>query len=86
MLSVWKNIQKLKKTKSTLLRDLPDKLWKKAAIFLAEPVTDIFSACLSQGTYPKPCKIEIVTPGPKKTTKLEKLTDVRKIASTSDFS
>ena len=30
--------------------------------------------------------MEIVTPVPKKTTKLEKLTDVRKIASTSDFS
>ena len=85
MLSVWKAVQNLKKTKSTLEGDLPEKLRKEAAIFLAEPLTDIFNSCLTQGVYPKVWKIETVTPVPKKTEPLL-LTDVRKIASTSDFS
>ena len=54
-------------------------------MFLAEPLTDIFNSCLSQGVYPKVWKIETVTPVPKKT-EPQVLTDVRKIASTSDFS
>ena len=85
VLSVWKSIKELKKTKSTLPGDLPDKLRKEASLFLAEPVTHIFNACLNQGVYPEPWKMESVTPVPKKT-KLEKLSDVRKISSTSDFS
>ena len=86
LLSVWKRIEKLKKTKSTLPGDLPDKLRKEAAIFLAEPLTDILNSCLSQGAYPETWKEEIVTPVPKKPSKLKELTDIRKIASTSDFS
>ena len=85
VLSVWKAIQNLKKTKSTLPGDLPDKLRKEASMFLAEPLTNIFNTCLNQGVYPKTWKLETVTPVPKKT-KPEVLSDVRKIASTSDFS
>jgi len=86
LLSVWKRVQDLKKTKSTLPGDLPDKLRKEAAIFLAEPLTNIFNTCLIQGAYPKTWKEELVTPVPKKPSKLKELKDVRKIASTSDFS
>ena len=85
VLSVWKAIQNQKKTKSTLNGDLPEKLRKEASIFLAEPLNNIFNTCLNQGVYPKVWKLENVTPVPKKT-KPEVLTDVRKIASTSDFS
>ena len=83
---VWQRLKTLKKTKSTLAGDLPEKLRKEASIFLAEPLTDIFNACLEQGAYPDVWKMETVTPVPKKTTKLKKLTDIRKIACTSDFS
>ena len=86
LLTVWKRIQNLKKTKSTLPGDLPDKLRKEAAIFLAEPLTNILNSCLSQGAYPNTWKEESVTPVPKKPATLKELTDVRKIASTSDFS
>ena len=83
---VWQKIQYLKKTKSTLAGDLPEKLRKEASIFLAEPLTDIYNACLTQGAYPDSWKMETVTPVPKKTTKLKLLTDIRKIACTSDYS
>ena len=83
---VWQRIKSLKKTKSTLAGDLPEKLRKEASIFLAEPLTDIYNACLVQGVYPDAWKMETVTPVPKKTTKLKLLTDIRKIACTSDYS
>ena len=83
-----KKIQVQKKTRSTLPIDIHEKLCKEAAEFLAEPLTETMNTCLEQGKYPKIWKQEQVTPVPK--TKLnknpEKLSDVRKIASTSDFS
>ena len=85
---VYRKIQTQKKTKSTLPIDIPESLRKEAAEFLAEPLTDIFNTCLKQGKYPKMWKNEYVTPVPKtKTNKILKtLKDVRKIASTSDYS
>ena len=83
MLSVWKRVQDQKKT--TLPGHLPDKLRRETAIFLAVPLVDIFNSCLSQGTYPKSWKEGHVTPVPKKISQLKVLTDVRKIASTSDY-
>ena len=83
---VWQRIKSLKKTKSTLEGDLPERLRKEASIFLAEPLTDIYNACLEQGAYPDAWKMETVTPVPKKVTKLKLLKDIRKIACTSDFS
>ena len=82
-------IQRQKKTKSTLPIDLPESLRKTGALFLAEPLTNIYNTCLSEGTYPKTWKQEWVTPVPKgkQTNKvLKSVKDVRKIASTSDYS
>ena len=55
---------------------------------MAEPLTNIFNACLEQGLYPKTWKKEYVTPVPKGKPgqALKVLKDVRKIASTSDYS
>ena len=85
---VYQRIQEQKKTKSTLPIDIPQALRKEAAEFLAEPLTDIFNACLEQGIYPRPWKKEWVTPVPKGKPNiiLKSLKDVRKIASTSDYS
>ena len=85
---VYKKIQCLKKTKSTLPIDLPENLRKEAAEFLAEPLTDIYNACLRQGKFPNIWKKEYVTPVPKVTENepIREITDVRKIASTSDYS
>jgi hypothetical protein len=85
---VYKKIQNQKRTKSTLPIDIPASLRKEAAEFLAEPLTDIFNSSLENGTYPKIWKNEWVTPVPKgKPNQIMKtLKDVRKIASTSDYS
>jgi hypothetical protein len=83
---VYKKIQNQKKTKSTLEIDLPAELRKEAAEFLAEPLTHIFNTCLKEGKYPKTWKFEWCTPVPKKVKVLKNLNDVRKIASTSDYS
>ena len=83
---VYKQIQNQKKTKSTLPIDIPESLRKEAAEFLAEPLTDIFNTCLRTGTYPRSWKFEWCTPVPKKKKLLKNLKDVRKIASTSDYS
>ena len=83
---VWNQIKKQKKTKTTLELDIPDKLRQEAAIFLAKPLTNVFNSCLQQGVYPRIWKLEYVTPVPKKAKALKNLNDVRKIASTSDYS
>jgi hypothetical protein len=83
---VYRKIQGQKKTKSTLIIDIPENLRKEAAEFLAEPLTNIYNHCLKEGVYPKIWKQEWCTPVPKKKTTLKLLKDVRKIASTSDFS
>ena len=86
--NVYKKIQGQKKTRSTLPIDIPHNVRKEAAEFLAEPLTDIFNSCLRDGKYPKIWKQEYVTPVPKtKQNKIiKRLKDVRKIASTSDYS
>ena len=83
---VFQQIQKQKKTLSTLEIDIPANLRKEAAVFLAEPLTDIFNSCLRNGVYPNTWKFEWCTPVPKKVKKLKNFNDVRKIASTSDYS
>ena len=85
---MYQKIWNQKRTKSTLPIDIPDILRKEAAECLAEPLTDIYNTCLTNGTYPRAWKKEFVTPVPKgkPNTILKNLKDVRKIASTSDFS
>ena len=38
---------------------------ERAAVFLAEPLTNILNNCLNEGTYPRTWKKEWVTPVPK---------------------
>ena len=81
-------IRKLGKTKSTLPIDIPDKLRIECAVDISEPLTDIINSCLRDGTYPVMWRREWCTPVPKPKDGAEMKTcdDVRKVASTSDFS
>ena len=83
--TVYQKIKTQKKTKSTLPIDLPERLKKEFSVELAVPLTDIFNACLNQSIYPKMWKHEWVTPVPKVTLP-KSISDLRKIACTSDYS
>ena len=84
---VINNIKKLGKTKSTLPIDIPDRLRIECAVDLSEPLADIFNSCLRAGTFPVMWRREWCTPVPKpKDGNLKTCDDVRKVASTSDFS
>ena len=63
--SVYLRINKLKKTKSTLPLDLPEKLRNECSAHLAAPLSMLFNNCLSQSVYPALWKQEYVTPAPK---------------------
>ena len=82
---VYLRLRKMKKTKSTLPIDIPDKLRKECSPNLAAPVSHIFNDCLTQSVYPALWKYEWVTPAPK-ITDPQVITDLRKISSTSDYS
>ena len=82
---MWSKIKSVKKTKSTLPIDLPDRLRNECSLDIAEPMTDIINACLREGVFPKMWRREWVTPVPKIKGPLKTLNDVRKIASTSDY-
>ena len=75
---VYLRLRRLKKTKSTLPIDIPDRL-------LAGPLTTIINSSLTQSVYPKTWKQEWVTPAPKVPYPKE-ISDLRKISSTSDYS
>ena len=82
--SVYKRLENLKKTKSTLSLDLPNEIRKAFSLELATPVTDIINTCLNQQIFPTLWKEELVTPVPK--ILFPKIfRDLRKISSTSDF-
>ena len=83
---VISKIKKLGKTKSTQPIDIPDMLQVKCAVDLAEPLTDIFNSCLRAGSFPAMWRQEWCTPVPKHGGNLKTCDDVRKVASTSDFS
>ena len=85
---VLERIKSLRKTKSTLPIDIPDKLRVECAIDLAEPLCHIINACLREGAFPKPWRREWVTPVPKVKpgNPIKTCNDLRKIASTSDYS
>ena len=86
-LQVFEKIKNIKKTKSTLSIDLPDKIRQECALDLAEPVANIINSCLKDGRFPALWKREWVTPVPKVKPGevIKTCEDVRKVASTSDF-
>ena len=82
---VYQRLVRIKKTRSTLPIDIPDKLRKECAVHLAAPLCDIYNDCLKQSVYPSLWKHEWVTPAPK-VTHPQDITDLRKISCTSDYS
>ena len=82
---VYHRLKRLKKTKSTLPIDLPEKLRLACSVELAGPITDIINTSLTQSQYPKLWQKEWVTPVPK-VTHPQEIKDLRKISCTSDFS
>ena len=82
---VYQRLVRMKKTRSTLPIDIPDKVRKECSVLLAAPVTAIINNSLSQSVYPAIWKQEWVTPVPK-ITHPQSLEDLRKISSTSDYS
>ena len=82
---IYLRLRHLKKTRSTLPLDLPNKLREECAVFLAGLLSIMFNTCLEQSVYPQQWKQEWVTPVPKITHPKE-ISDLRKISSTSDFS
>ena len=82
---VYQRLVRIKKTRSTLPIDIPDKVRKECAVLLAAPVTAIINNSLSQSVYPSVWKQEWVTPVPK-ISHPQTLDDLRKISCTSDYS
>ena len=82
---VYERLIRLKKTKSTLPIDIPDKLRQVVALHLAAPLMKIYNQSLSLGQYPALWKHEWVTPAPK-VSNPKTISDLRKIACTSDYS
>ena len=64
--------------------DLPAKLIKEFAAYLAEPLADILNASVGRGEYPKIYKFELSTPVPKGYP-TEKLTQLRNIRGLLNF-
>ena len=58
-------LSQVKGNKSYIPGDLPPKIIKHFASYLAKPLTDIFNTSLCQGKYPRIYKREICTPIPK---------------------
>ena len=61
-ITVYHELMKIKKTKSTLPIDIPEKLRRECAVHLAAPLTIIFNNCLNTSVYPAIWKHEWVTP------------------------
>ena len=64
--------------------DVPAKLIKEFAAYLAEPLTDILNTSVGRGEYPKIYKFEVSTPVPK-SHPTEKLTQLRNISGLFNF-
>ena len=63
---VWTILTQLRTNKSTVEGDVPAKIYKEFAAYLAEPLAHVFNSSLLQGKYPNIYKYEISTPVPKK--------------------
>ena len=83
---IFRKMQRLNNTQSTYPQDFPWKLRKEYDIFLLLPLKDIFNTCLEQQTYPKQWKLEYVTPLLKSSNAKKNISDLRKIAKTSENS
>ena len=82
---VFARLNRLKKTRSCLPIDIPEKIRKECSLFLAGPLTEIINNSLAQSQYPAVWKQEWVTPAPK-ISHPKVIKDLRKISGTSDYS
>ena len=82
---MYQRIRRIKKTKSTLPIDIPERLRQECSAHLAAPLSTIINNSLSQSVYPVLWKLEWVTPAPKISNPIE-ISDLRKISGTSDYS
>ena len=62
---VWKKLATMKANKSSREGDIPAKLLKLFAAYLAEPLASILNCSIRNGDYPVIWKDEIATPIPK---------------------
>ena len=62
---VWLEILKLNPKKSSISGDVPPKVLKTIAAYIAEPFTHIINSAIKKGEYPNIFKHEIITPVPK---------------------
>ena len=81
---VWLHLSKIKTNKATVKGDLPAKLIKEYAAYLADPFTDIVNSSLKRGEYPQIYKYEISTPVPK-VFPPEKVEQMRNISGLLNF-
>ena len=76
---VWKKLASLKVKKSTIKGDIPAKIFKVFAAYLAEPLAIILNCSIRNGEYPDIWKDEIATPIPK-THPTSSINDLRNIS------
>ena len=81
---VWFGLTKLSANKATVPGDVPARLIKHFAAYLAEPLTDILNASVRRGEYPKIYKFETSTPVPK-VHPTQKLNQLRNISGLFNF-
>ena len=58
-------LKEMDSKKSSVNGDIPAKIFKKFAVFLALPISDLINSSIREGIWPDICKLEIVTPVPK---------------------
>ena len=81
---MWFELTKIKTNKGFVFGDLPARLIKQFAAYLAVPLTDIINSGIKKGQYPDIYKKEISTPVPK-VFPSEKMSDMRNISGLFTF-
>ena len=66
IVQVWDKLTQLKTNKSSVKGDIPSRIFKEFAVYIAVPLAHVYDSCLQQGAYPAVYKFEISTPVPKK--------------------
>jgi hypothetical protein len=82
---VYKFLNRIKTTTSTVKNDIPAKVIKMFAVYLAQPLADVINTSIRRGEFANLWKLETVTPVPKVFPPLC-LKDLRKISVFLNFS
>ena len=57
---IWEKLTQLNPNKSTVKGDIPAKIFKDLAAYIAEPLTHVYNTSLLQGEYPAIYKFELL--------------------------